>query len=284
MKIFGVDEARYYCSSFTGSTGDAIKSVNDFQKDCLGDKPRILREGTALFSQYRDCSLRDVERSLFLAASLYRRSLDLMMASSSPWAHVTLYYGTWYAARALLGMFGCAVFKRHAVDVDKGAPGQQTLRLRKIGNKQGQLNTTFSGSHRVFWDFFYRAAGDLGPMVEARLSAVLSPISGDPEWQIQRRNEVNYDSMVGVRLAAEFRKVFCEQTFPGSLPGVMGTQFHVLNSLTELVYDFAAKLGVKTDALDTLGTTSPLRQKVRDLIYAVQMPDLVSKTNEAMVT
>ena len=124
MRIFGPSEAKHYCSSFGQSPGDAEKSLTDFRKNHLGAQRRSIREGTSLFEQYRDCSLRDVERSLFFAASHYRRSLDLMIRSCSPWAHVTLYYGTWYASQALLGMFGCVVFNRYVIDVDRGSPGQ----------------------------------------------------------------------------------------------------------------------------------------------------------------
>lgn len=106
MRIFGLSEAKYYCSSFTNSRGHALKSINEFQTTELGHGKRIIAEGSTQYQAYRDCSLRDVERCLFLAVSHYRRSLDLMLASSSHWAQVTLYYGNWFASRALLGMRG----------------------------------------------------------------------------------------------------------------------------------------------------------------------------------
>ena len=94
MRLFGMLEANYYVSSFNSLTGNAEKSINDFQKNDLGARNLIIKECTPTFQQYRDCSLRDVERSLFFAVSHYRRSLDLMIPSSSPWLYVTLYVTT----------------------------------------------------------------------------------------------------------------------------------------------------------------------------------------------
>ena len=208
-----------------------------------------------------------------------------MIPSSSPWAHVTLYYGSWYASRALLGMFGCTVFSSpNVVDVSKGSPGQQELRLRKIGKKPGQQYTTFTGSHRIFWDIFYIAAQALIPMVDPRFAAVLSPIGGDPVWQIQHRNEVNYDSLIGFRLAEDFDRSFSKQGFPGCLPGVLSTQFRILETLLELVYSYANQVGLSTDALDGLGRPAPLRDKVRHLIYTDKPPGLVQKTRKTVIT
>lgn len=285
MRIFGIREADYYCSSFVRSSGDAEGSIEDFRKSRLGTPGRMITEGTSLFDQYRDCSLRDVERWLFFSASQYRRSLDLMIPSSSPWAHVSLYYGSWYASRALLGMFGCTVFSpKCIVHVSKGSPGKQELRLEGIGKRPGQQYTTYRGSHQVFWDMFYTAAKSLVPMVDPRFAAVLSPVAGDVTWQIQHRNDVNYDSFIGLRLAEDFDRSFSKQAFPGCLPGVLSTQFRILEALLELAYSYARQFGLSTDALVGLGPPAHLRDKVRLLIYADRPPGLVRKTKKTVVT
>lgn len=283
MRIFGLPAAEYYVSSFTGATGDAEGSVDEFQRSNLGYQ-KVLVEGSPLYTEYRDCSLRDVERSLFFAASHYRRSLDLMLPSASPWAQVSLYYGSWYASRALLAMFGCTVFLKMIVDVERESPGQQALRVRKIGTRPGQESSTYRGSHRRFWDFFYRAMQSLAPMVDARFGAVLSPVSQNPIWQIEHRNRVNYDTCVGLRLALDFRRLFSQQKFPSSLPGMLNTQFRILEKVLELVYSYADEFELRTDALNALGQTRPLREKVRALIYADKAPGLVRKTRKALVT
>lgn len=207
-----------------------------------------------------------------------------MIPSSSAWAHVTLYYGSWYASRALLGMFGCTVFSRVVVDVKKGSPGQQKLRLRVIGNEAGQQPTTFRGSHRIFWDIFYTAVQNLIPMVDPRFAAVLSPVGGNRVWQIQHRNEVNYNSHIGLRLAEDFDRSFSKQRFPGCLPGVLNTQFGILETLLELVYSYAHQFSLKTDALNGLGSPACLRDKVSHLVYADRPPGLVRKTKKTAIT
>ena len=102
MRLFSVSGARHFCGSFQPIPGAAAQSFTEFHRKYLAT-PQLITEGQPLFDEYRSSALRDVERSIFLAASHYRRALDLMIPSSSHWAHVTLYYGAWFAARALLG-------------------------------------------------------------------------------------------------------------------------------------------------------------------------------------
>src|SRR3990167_6936465 len=116
MALFGVDEARHYCGTFNGSGGTASGSLEIYVKSAL-TQIRSLREGTPEFDRYRDCSLRDVERRIFISVSHYRRSLDLMTPGAVWWAHVTLYYGSFFAAGALLGMFGARVLKNSRIEV-----------------------------------------------------------------------------------------------------------------------------------------------------------------------
>src|SRR5262245_31846889 len=102
MKLFGIPEARHYCLRFQATAAPAAHS--SVKAWLQKTKPGTLKEGTVAFDTYRACALRDVERSLFQSVSLYRRSFDLMTASAAGWAHVTLYYGTFFSARALIGL------------------------------------------------------------------------------------------------------------------------------------------------------------------------------------
>jgi len=269
MRIFGISEASYYCSSFTKSIGDAEGSITEFKNKYLSGPRHVpsISEGSPLFNQYRDCSLRDVERSLFFAASNHRKSHDLMFSSSSPWAQVTLYYGSWYASRALLGMFGCTIFKKHIVDVNQGTLGNQELQLRKIGPGVDEEPTSSGGSHERFWDIFYNSIYSLVPMVSPRLSIVLSPIGGDPAWQIKNRNEINYDTHRGFQIVKDFNKSFSPAKHSLTLPGVLSTQFQILESLLEITCDFAKLIGLKTDALNGIGRSALFSDKVRRWIY-----------------
>lgn len=284
VRLFGISEARYYCASFGASSGASEGSLDAFQASRLGGRVRTLAEGTPIFQEFRDCSLRDVERSLFFSASQYRRALDLMIGSASPWTHVTLYYGSFYAARALLAMFGAAVFGKSVVDVSIGTPGRQQLSLRRIGPNPGQESTTYSGSHQRFWDFFYNAVSSLRPFVAPEFAAALAPVSGDPVWQIDKRNEINYDSAVGLVLARDFARSFSKTAFPTSLPGALGTQFRVFESLLVLTYSYATSFGLQTDALNGLGVLGSLRDKVRTLVYNEKSPALIRQTRKSAVT
>lgn len=277
MKLFGIAEANHYCSSFTPVTGDAERSLERFQDNYL-TSPRFLKEGTPIFNQYRSCSLRDVERHLFFAVSHYRRCLSLMIPSASPWAYVTIYYGSWFVSRALLGMFGCAIFKKYVIDVKRNSPGNQELRLRRIGNQLGQQPTTYNGGHQRYWDLFYKAVATLRPMVPPKFAAILAPVGGDPIWQIDRRNLINYDSWEGLSLSRNFQISFTQATFPGSLPGILGTQFGILEALLELTFAFAKQFCFQTDTLNVLGHTGSLSDSIRSLIYNDDPPGLVRKT------
>jgi hypothetical protein len=274
MRLFGISEARHYCISFTAMPGDPEKSLEGF-KDTYLKGHRTLTEGTPLFDQYRACSLRDVERHLFFALSHYRRCLDLMISSASPWAHVTIYYGSWFVSRALLGMFGCAIFKKFVVDVNRNFPGNQELRLRNIGNKAGQQQSTYAGGHQRYWDLFYRAVATLRPMVRPKFAAVLTPVGNDPVWQIDRRNQINYDSWEGITLARNFKGSFSHATFPISLPGNLATQYGILEALLELTLYFASQFGFQTDALNGLGHQNSLATSVNSLIYNDAPPGLI---------
>src|SRR3990172_1302812 len=119
-RIFLEPEAQHFCSEYQSSGGDALLTPEEFQKTKLGYRKKLFAEGSFIFNNYRDSILREAERLLFLSASQYRRAHDLLIVSSVHWAHVTMYYGTWYTAKALLAMFGCFVTDKVVVDVEKG--------------------------------------------------------------------------------------------------------------------------------------------------------------------
>ena len=114
MKTFTILGASHYCSSFKPRTGDAEQSLEDFSRSRLNGSQSITRGYRISFEDYRACALREAERSLFLATSHYRRALDLMMPDAVHWAHVTLYYGSWFAAHGLLAMLGCSVSEQQS--------------------------------------------------------------------------------------------------------------------------------------------------------------------------
>ncbi len=283
MQLFGITEAQHYCSSFTPEGGDAERSFLDFARSNLGSV-RLLREGTTLFQQYRSCHLRDAERSLFLAASHYRRCLDLLIPSSSPWSYVTMYYGSWFASKAILEMFGTAVLDKAIVDVRTNAPGSQELAVRKIGTGLSDEPTTYRGSHRQFWDLFYRSVTTVRPLVPSHLSFCLAPVSGNPTWQIDHRNEINYDSFKAIEGIAQFGGAFVPASFPSSLPGFLATQYAILAGLVEVAFLFARQLSLTTDALSLLDRATTRKSLVKSWIYAQKTPRVVSRTKRSIIT
>jgi len=222
--------------------------------------------------------LREIERCLFYAVSQYRRSLDLMIASASAWAHITLYYGSWFASNALLHMHGCSVFSNPArvVDVKTAKPGKQELQV-------GKANSSYRGSHRKYWDLFYRAMNSLKPLVDQKFSVVLTPISGDPVWQIDQRNQINYDTFRSLSISKDFKTNFDGDKFPSCLHGTLNTQFTILELLLELSFSLASNYSLKTDALDFFNNTTSLKSKIKKYIYREKSSGLIRKTKKSKI-
>ena len=279
LNTFSITGASHYCMSFQPKSGDAERSLGEFRSLRLRNR-KLIAEGTELFSRYRSCALRDVERSLFLSASHYRRGLDLMIPSSSHWAHVTLYYGTWFAAKALLGMFGCEVFGNHVVHVNQSSPNRQELRIQRIGNGQNHYYVAQKGSHQRFWEIFYKTVPSIRPFVDNKLKPALAPVSNSNLWLVEQRNKVNYDTVESMSTANAFGKSFSTDRFPDCLQGAINTQYQVCEGILAASCSFATQFNLSTDALDVLNPTATFSRRVRDLVYEPMIPDLVAKTKK----
>ena len=280
MRVFSILGATHYCASFQPQLGDAEKSPQEFRDSKLSGL-NSMTEGTALFGEYRACALRDVERSLLLSATHYRRGLDMMIPSSSHWALVTFYYGAWFAARGLLGLFGCSVLNKHVIHVGRSSPGNQQLLIERVGSGQSQYYVSQSGSHRRFWEIFYRAVGSIRSFVDAQFSPTLSPIASNDIWLIEQRNKYNYDTVESINLGGSFGTNFSEHHFPASLPGALHTQYTVCEGILAVGMSFATAFGLLTDALDVFGPSAPIRQRINDLVYNAVAPDVVGMTRRA---
>jgi hypothetical protein len=258
MAIFAIPDATHYCGNYQALTGSATASFRQtYDNLVLG---RVFAEGAAGFNEFRDCAIREVERLFFLSISNYRRSFDLVSTSGSPWAHVTMYYSSFFAATALLGMFGAWKMRgNRVIEVAVGAPGSQQLTVRTF-------TSTYRGSHQQFWDYFYANVSVLSPWIDPSLRFALAPISGTITWPIDHRNDVNYDSHSACALMTGFQTSFRKSRFRTSLPGAMNTQFRLMEALIAITSQFARQLGVRTDALDSMNPNGPRRLKVRRLI------------------
>lgn len=279
MRPFTLTGAGHFCQAFTPATGVAERSLEEFRQQRLVGT-RLMREGRQIFNEYRACALRDAERSLFLSASHYRRGLDLMVPSSSHWAQVTFYYGAWFAARALLGLFGCVVFTDSVVHVRQSSPGQQRLQIQRLGSAPGSYYVSQRGSHRRFWEIFYKTVPQIRSFVDPAYSPVLAPIGGKDVWMIEERNKINYNTNEMTNLQRSFIASFSENGFPNTLPGALNTQYKVCEGILGASCSFAHQFGLTTDALDIFGPHQALNDRVRDLIYNPQLPSLTTQTKK----
>lgn len=285
LSVFSLDEARHYCHGFSTTSGSAATSLKDYHASFSSGITQ-LREGTPAFDEYRNCALRDVDRLLFLSASQYRRSLDLMLESSSGWAFVTLYYCSFFSASALLGMLGASIDAPSlVVEVERGNPGNQELVIHRGRRalKKLQLMSTSQGSHRTFWDVFYQAwRSQDTSWVDSLLHIALNPVSGDSGWQIRNRNAINYDSWKAFDLAREFQHTFKRSQFPKSLRGVLNTQYQVSEAMTLLAFSLAKEIGLQTDALDLLTPVSTRNEKLKRMVFGIRPPNLERKIKGSM--
>jgi hypothetical protein len=263
MNLLDPREARHYCKGFRPLAGRSEASLKAYTDQKTGSLPaaNVLVEGTPEFNEFRACLLRNTERTLFLAASNYRRAFDLMTVSASSWAHVTLYYGTFYAASSLLGLFGAWINAgRCRVDVSKSTPGSQELRIQRTNWG------TYHGSHERFWDLFYQATIPVIPLVDPKEAFVLRPVAGNRTWLSAMRNEINYDSSSALVLSSGFKRVRVTR-FPATLPPPLNTQFEVLEGLVLIACRFAKHVGLETDALKSISASGGLRSTIRALVY-----------------
>lgn len=290
MRLFSLSEAVHFCTSFSPEAGDSERSMSQFVDLHLRSSSLSLIENSQTFDDYRACLLREAERYLFLAASQYRRSLDLMTPASAHWTFVTLYYGNWYAAQALLSMLGGGVYSQRigrrnrtfVVDVTNGTAGRQELSKRFVGNGPNEETVGASGSHRIFWEIFYTSMTPFRLLVPSPLTVALRPVGGDPLWQIRNRNDVNYKTYEALNLIELFHRGFSSTAFPATLPGILNTQFAVLEAIVELAFDFARQFKLSTDALGYFGPRS-LNRTIKKQIYGPKLPALVSRTRKSQI-
>jgi hypothetical protein len=275
MPLFSVAEAQHFCRGFRRNRRVPQTSFRQFCQT-LGIGAAFV-EGTPQFNALRIGALREVDRLLFLAASNYRRSFDLLMPGSSAWAHVTMYYSTFFSGAALLGMFGnWKLGKKTLLDVTASTPGAQRFQVVRF-------STSFVGSHDTFWDLFYANVAPLVPLVDPALRFAIAPIGGNVAWQSAARNDVNYDSHVASRAMGAFQGSYSRVKFPSKLPGALNSQFRVMETLLHLTIGFARQLGVRTDALDHLAPPGRRSTKVRQLVFDARVPALPRAVRRAKV-
>jgi len=282
MKIFSINEAFHYCKEFSLESGISAASIKDFTGNRIINL-YLLKEGTQYFKEYRSCSLRNVERYLFLAASHYRRFLDLLYPSSSHWAYVTAYYGTFYSAHAILGMFGGGYYGKYCIGVKSSTIGKQELIKKTVGSKPGNEYTTYRGSHEIFWDIFYKSTATLKPAIPPHLVPALNPVNGTINWQTVNRNAVNYDTYDAFTLGEEFLRTYSKSQFPSCLSGILGTQYGIFEAMLELAFSFADQFNINTDVFSMFRTPGKRNVQIRKLVYGLKRNELTTFTKKELL-
>lgn len=274
MNLFALTpSAEYFCRPFTAPPTAAAQSVKSLVRAFVG--VTHLREGDARFDIYRLALLTSVERWLFYSLIQYRRALEMMAPGSVPWAHVTLYYSSFYAANAILGMFGGwvgSVSRTTVVDVVTQGAGSQEFLITRNATPPGPAQ----GSHRAFWAFFYDAAPQILPWAPAGLtSALAAPVS--TEWQANTRNDVNYDMFAAYEASSHFKTNFTAAGFPASVTGNLGQQLETTEKMLELGLTFARDLSLECYGLDGL-STSRGRKKSQRRLARMKSPNVLSQS------
>jgi hypothetical protein len=269
MQLFDISEARHFCAPLNAHRPGVGQSLKTFH-DTLPRQTRLV-EGTTYFDVHRVSLLNAVERWILFGVADYRRALDMFIPGNAPWAQVTLYYSSFFAANAILGMFGVWVDHRRLVDVFQGTPTSQILRI----SRSPRSPNGYPGSHRIFWDFFYDGCNTISPWVPAALHVAVSPVNNDRIWQIEARNDVNYD-MHNAFDGTKFFMTSFNQKKLRSLPGSLGQQLDVTEKMLKLAIFFAKDFGVSSFAYEGVGTGS--RSKIfRELVTKVS-PGLVTQS------
>jgi hypothetical protein len=236
----------------------------------------LLQEGTPRFEVHQVNLLNSIGRWLVYSIGHYRRSVDMLVPVSAPWAQVTLYYASFFAANAILGIFGGWFGQTQdgsrVVDVEHGSVGSQRLRIhRRPSSPSGA-----SGSHRAFWDFFYEGAATIFAWAPADLAPALSPVNGDFAWQIAERNAVNYDMFHAWAASAHFCSTFKPSKLK-SLSGPLQLQLEVTEQMIRLALHFAKAVGLPDVDLSGCGATGT-RQQIQRRLASQAAPSLVTQS------
>src|SRR6266404_5934629 len=128
MRLLDITEAQHFCRPLAGYVPGAGQSLTAFHDSLHVTR---LTEGTTYFDVHRTSLLNAVERWVLFGVAGYRRALDMFIPSNAPWAHVTLYYSSFFSANAILGMFGVWGHFNRLIDVECGTPNGQVFRINR---------------------------------------------------------------------------------------------------------------------------------------------------------
>lgn len=276
MRLFDLPQAKHFCAPPAASLARVgSQSLPGFHAGLAGSVS-VIAEGTSLFEVHQVNTLESVQRWLTYSLGHYRRAVEMLVPVSAPWAQVTLYYSAFFAANAILGMFGGCISQTKAgnrvVDVERGVPGSQALRVhRRLRSPAGAV-----GSHKTFWDFFYDAVAAISAWAPAALETALKPVNGAFSWQIDERNKVNYD-MFEAWAASTLLSGTLNAANLKSLSGPLQLQLETTGRIVHLGLWFANALSLSNTALVGCGHTGT-RHQIQRRLLTQRVPTLVPQS------
>ena len=277
MRLFDLPQAKHFCAPPATTLGRVgAQSLPTFHAG-LGRGVSLMVEGTNPFEVHQVNVLESVQRWLIYSLGHYRRAVDMLVPVSAPWAHVTLYYSSFFASNAILGMFGGCISQtkggNRVVDVERGSPGGQALRVhRRLASPAGAV-----GSHKTFWDFFYDAAAAISAWAPAGLASALTPVNGAFAWQIDERNGVNYD-MFQAWAASTLLSGTLNPARLNTLSGPLQLQLETTERIVQLGLWFANALSLSNTALSGCGH-SGTRHQIQRRLVTQRAPAMVTQSH-----
>ena len=275
MRLFDLPQAKHFCGSPITVGPGSRQSLSRLHASVPG-AVRKLDEGTVPFEVHRANLLDSVSRWLVYALANYRRSLDMLVPVSTPWAQVTLYYSSFFAANAVLGMFGGWLGRLKTnvlIDVERGVAGSQELTIHRNYKSPSGI----AGSHKIFWEAFYDSTATISTWAPTRLSTAFSPVNGSIAWQIDERNNVNYDMHLAWAASADFHDKFNPAKFK-SLSGPLRQQLETAEQLIRVATYFAKAVGLPATGIEGCGATGT-RQLCQRRLVTKMPPKLRDQSN-----
>ena len=190
-----------------------------------------------------------------MSGNCYARALGGLRECSVYWSMVGLYYTSFFALKAVLGMHGCWINgAKRWIEVTDSTPGNQKLAYRTIvyPNNGGK-----TGSHQIAWIAFYEAMNHLaGWFTGPNAALAITPVNANRTWMIDTRNDVNYDPVVAFDVMDVFRGSFDPTNLPNCFSGKLQTMFQMAQAFVLFSKELAINLSLNTDVCDPI----PLRK------------------------
>ena len=274
MRLFDLPQARHFCAGVASAPAGSRQSLPHFHATARGGT--LLTEGSKAFEVHQVNVLASVERWLVYALGNYRRTFDMLVPVSAPWAQVTLYYSSFFAANAVLGMFGGWIGQLQAqtcvIDVEGGVVGHQRLKIHRGFRSPSGAR----GSHRVFWAEFYDATASISAWAPAELVSAFTPVNNDFAWQINERNNVNYDMFHAWGSSMRFFETFKPAKLH-SLSGPARLQLETTEQIVRIALHFAREVALPGAGLDGCGAAGNRLQSQKQLVTRT-VPSLLSQS------